>query len=78
MRIIAFIQDKHSIKDIMKSQAICDFQAPPPIPPFIDTAQAIDAIPSGHAFEPFPDDFNTPIPLPRDVERGNNRLVFSS
>jgi hypothetical protein len=47
MRIIAFIQDEHSMKDIMKSQGIPDFfirrslgvvgQAPPPIPKFIDT-----------------------------------------
>jgi hypothetical protein len=27
MRIIAFIQDEHSIKDIMKSQGITDFSA---------------------------------------------------
>jgi len=33
MRIIAFIQDEHSIKDIMKAQGIPDFQAPPPIFP---------------------------------------------
>jgi hypothetical protein len=55
MRIIAFIQDAHSIKDIMKSQGIPDFfirrslgvvgQAPPPIPTFIDTALAIDELP---------------------------------
>ncbi len=47
MRIVAFIQDAHSIKDIMKAQGIPDFfirrslgvvgQAPPPIPKFIDT-----------------------------------------
>ncbi len=41
MRIIAFIQDKHSIKDIMKAQGIPDFQAPPPIPKFIDIVEAI-------------------------------------
>jgi hypothetical protein len=35
MRIIAFIQDAHSIKDIMKSQGIPDFHAPPPMPKFI-------------------------------------------
>ena len=56
MRIIAFIQDEHSIKDIMKSQGIPDFQAPPPIPSFIDTSEAIDEIPSYDAFQPFPDD----------------------
>ena len=46
MRIIAFIQDAHSIKDIMNSQGIPDFQAPPLIPRFIDTSEAIDEIPS--------------------------------
>ena len=57
MRIIAFIQDEHSIKDIMKAQGIPDFQAPPPIPKFIDTAHAIDELPSYGSFEPSPDDF---------------------
>jgi hypothetical protein len=51
----------------MKSQGIPDFfirrslgvvgQAPPPIPTFIDTALAIDEIPSYDSFEPSPDDF---------------------
>ena len=40
MRIIAFIQDTHSIKDIMKAQGIADFRAPPPIPKFIETVEA--------------------------------------
>jgi lysophospholipase L1-like esterase len=57
MRIIAFIQDAHSIKDIMKAQGIPDFQAPPPIPKFIDTVEAIDELPSYDSFEPSPDDF---------------------
>jgi hypothetical protein len=57
MRIIAFIQDQHSIKDIMKAQGIPDFQAPPPIPKFIDTLEAIDEIPSYDSFEPAPDEF---------------------
>jgi len=57
MRIIAFIQDAHSIKDIMKAQGIPDFQAPPPIPKFIDTVEAIDELPSYDSFEPAPDDF---------------------
>ena len=57
MRIIAFIQDEHSIKDIMKAQGIPDFQAPPLIPKFIDTAQPIDELPSYDSFEPSPDDF---------------------
>jgi len=37
MRIIAFIQDEHSIKDIMKSQGIADFRAPPQILRFSST-----------------------------------------
>jgi hypothetical protein len=65
MRIIAFIQDEHSIKQIMKSQGITDFRAPPPIPKFIDTTEAIDELPSYDSFdppvvsnaEPSPDDF---------------------
>ena len=57
MRIIAFIQDEHSIKDIMKTQGIPDFQAPPPIPTFTDAVEAIDALPSYDSFEPSPDDF---------------------
>ena len=57
MRIIAFIQDTYSIKDIVKSQGIPDFQAPPRIPKFIDTAQAIDEIPSYDSSEPSPDEF---------------------
>ena len=57
MRIIAFIQDEHSIKDIMKAQGIPDFQAPPPIPKFIDTPQSIDELPSYDSFEPSRDDF---------------------
>jgi hypothetical protein len=57
MRIIAFIQDAHSIKDIMKAQGIPDFQAPPPIPKFIDTVEAIDELPSYDSFEPSTDDF---------------------
>ena len=57
MRIIAFIQDEHSIKDIMNSQGIPDFQAPPPIPKFIDTTEALDELPSYDSFEPAPDDF---------------------
>jgi hypothetical protein len=57
MRIISFIQDAHSIKDIMKAQGIPDFQAPPPIPKFTDAVEAIDEIPSYDAFEPAPDEF---------------------
>jgi hypothetical protein len=57
MRIMSFIQDKHSIKDIMKAQGIPDFQAPPPIPKFIDTSHAIDELSSYDSFEPTPDDF---------------------
>ena len=57
MRILAFIQDAHSIKDIIKAQGIPDFQAPPPIPTFIDTREAIDELPSYDFFEPSLDDF---------------------
>ena len=57
MRIIAFIQNAHSIKDIMKAQGIPDFQAPPPIPKFIDIVEAIDELPEYDAFDPAPDDF---------------------
>ncbi len=57
MRIIAFIQDEHSIKDIMRAQGIPDFQAPPPLPKFIDTREALDELPSYDSFEPAPDDF---------------------
>ena len=57
MRIIAFIQDAHSIKDIMKAQGIPDIQAPPPLPKFIDTSEAIDELPCYDSFEPAPDDF---------------------
>jgi hypothetical protein len=57
MRIIAFIQDQHSIKDIMKAQGLPDFQAPPSIPKFIDTREALDELPSYDAFEPVSDDF---------------------
>ena len=62
---VAFIQDAHSMKNIMKAQDIPDFQAPPAIPKFIDTAQVIDELPSYDSFEPLvvshvessPDDF---------------------
>jgi hypothetical protein len=57
MRIIAFIQDQHSIKDLIKAQGIPDFQAPRLIPKFIDTTEAIDELPSYDSFEPAPDDF---------------------
>ena len=57
MRIIALIQAAHSIKDIVEAQGILDFQAPPPIPKFIDTSLAIDKIPSYDSIEPSPDDF---------------------
>jgi hypothetical protein len=57
MGIIAFIQDAHSIKDIMKAQGIPDFQAPPPMPKFIDAQEAIDALPSYDSFGPPPDEF---------------------
>jgi hypothetical protein len=57
MRIVAFIQDEHSIKEIMTSQGIADFRAPPSISKFIDATEAIDQLPSYDSFEPSPDDF---------------------
>ncbi|MFN4896443.1 MAG: hypothetical protein ACK5GN_08205 [Pseudomonadota bacterium] len=57
MRIIAFIQDALPIKDIMNAQGIPDFQAPPPIPKFVDAAEAIDELPLYDSFEPSPEDF---------------------
>jgi hypothetical protein len=57
MRIIAFIQDEHSIKDIMKAQGIPDFQVPPPIPKFIDTTEAVDELALYDSFDPSPGDF---------------------
>jgi len=57
MRVITFIQDAYSIKDIMKAQGIPNFQAPPAIPTFIDTSLAIDETPYYDSFEPAPDDF---------------------
>jgi hypothetical protein len=41
----------------MKAQGIPDFQAPPPIPKFIDAGEAIDELPAYDSFEPAPDDF---------------------
>ena len=41
----------------MRAQGIPDFQAPPPIPKFIDASEAIDELPSYDSFEPAPDDF---------------------
>jgi hypothetical protein len=41
----------------MKSQGIPHFQAPPPIPTFIDAVEAIDELPSYDSFEQSPDDF---------------------
>ncbi|MFN7594445.1 MAG: hypothetical protein ACK5PU_02405 [bacterium] len=57
MRIIAFSQDTHSIKDIMKAQGIPDFQAPAPIQKFIDAQEAIDELPPYDSFEPPPGEF---------------------
>jgi hypothetical protein len=57
MRIIEFNQYVHSIKDIIESQGIPDFQAPPAIPKFLDTVQAIDERPSYDSFEPSLDEF---------------------
>jgi hypothetical protein len=57
MRIVAFIQDEHSIREIMKAQGIPDFQALPPIPKFGDTTEVIDELPLYDARDPSPDDF---------------------
>ena len=57
MRSIGFIQDAHSIKDIMKAQGIPDFHVPPPIPTFVDTTAAIDELPSYDLFGPAPEEF---------------------
>ena len=60
MRIIAFIQDEHSIKDIMRatqSEGLPDFRAPPAIAKFIDTSQDTYELYSCDSFEPSPDDF---------------------
>ncbi len=59
MRIIAFIQDEHSIKDVMKAEGLPDFRAPPAIPKFIDTSQDTYELSScdSYSFEPSPDDF---------------------
>jgi len=40
-----------------RPNGIPDFQAPPPIPKFIDASHAIDELPSYDSFEPSPDDF---------------------
>jgi hypothetical protein len=55
--ILVVTHDEHSIKDIMKAQGIPDFQAPPPIPQFVDAAEALDELRSYDSFEPAPDDF---------------------
>ncbi len=57
MRIIAFIQDEHSIKDMMKAQGLPDLQARPPLPKFIYAAEAIDELPACDSFKLSPDDF---------------------
>jgi len=54
---LAIAKRRRAHKDIMKSQGIPDFQAPPPIPKFIDTLEAIDELPCYDSFEPAPDDF---------------------
>jgi hypothetical protein len=41
----------------MKAQGLPDFQAPPPMPEFIDAQEAVDELPSYDSFEPPPDEF---------------------
>jgi len=50
MRIVAFLQDPNAISAIMKAQGIPDFRAPPTIPKFIDTSDAIDELPDYDSF----------------------------
>ncbi len=47
-RIIAFIQDTHTISDIMRAEALPDFRASSGIPKFIDasTTQSIEELSS--------------------------------
>jgi hypothetical protein len=54
MRIIAFIHNERSIKEVMKSQGIPEFNAPPVIPRFIGALKAIDELPSYNRFDPPP------------------------
>ncbi len=56
------LQDQHSIKEIMKSHGILDFQALPPSSRFIDAAEAIDEITSYDSFEP--DEVSNVEPVP--------------
>jgi hypothetical protein len=50
MRIIAFIQDPDAISAIMKAMGIPNFRAPPAIPKYIDTQEAIDELPDYDSF----------------------------
>ena len=45
MRILAFVHDPLEIKNIMKSQGIPDYTAPPPIPDFFRHNEIFDEIP---------------------------------
>jgi hypothetical protein len=45
MSILAFIHDPLEIKNIMKSQGIPDYTAPPPIPDFSRHNEIFDEIP---------------------------------
>ena len=57
-RSIAFYKELNCYRGrCMKAQGIPDFQAPPPIPQYIDTVEAIDELPSYDSFEASPDDF---------------------
>jgi hypothetical protein len=48
------------------------------MPRFIDTAQAIDEIPSYDSLEPSPDDFHTPLSRWRKGERVTDSPFFAS
>ena len=46
-----------SMLSVLSLSRVPDFQAPPPLPKFIDTGEALDAIPYYDSFDPAPDDF---------------------
>ncbi len=53
MRIIVFIQDEHSIKEIMRAEGLPDFRDRPVIAKFMIPLPRC----GGTGFEPSPDDF---------------------
>jgi hypothetical protein len=61
-----------------RGQGIPDFQAPPPIPKYIDTVEALDELPSYDSFEPAPDDFQNPLPWRRNGSSTSRWRLFSA